>query len=338
MDPPQNGWEYPKPVTEPPPYGWQYPAPQGPRTVAALPGTPFHQLGRTELHRWWRPIVSTLFLVAAGLALSVGVYGVWLIGHWTIAGDFVQPDDRLFPGSTEDLAAQLTMLAVLTPLVLLTVRLIERRPAGSVMSVLSRVRWRWLRDCFGAAFGFVVISYGTNLAVTAAFTKDGLGIAWIGWEDFAAPALVILLIVPGQSIAEEFVFRGWLLQAVGSYTGPRFLRVIFGSPWPALLVSSAVFVAGHGYTGWAMIDIFLWAFVLAWLVVRTGGLETGIALHVSNNLLAFLLPAASGRLGDTLEQGGAPWYVLLADVPPLVFYAVAVMWLAKRRNVTAVAG
>ena len=40
MDPPQNGWQYPKPLMEPQPYGWQYPAPQGPRTVVAPPGTP----------------------------------------------------------------------------------------------------------------------------------------------------------------------------------------------------------------------------------------------------------------------------------------------------------
>lgn len=324
---------------EPPYGGWQYPTPRRPRTVAAPPGTPFHQLGHTALHRWWRPIVGTLFLTAAGLVLTVGVYVGWLVAHWTIAGDFVQPaDDRLFPGSTEDLAAQLTMLAILTPLVPLTVRLVQRRPAGSVVSVLNRVRWRWLRACFGAALGFVVISYGSNVAVTAAFTTDGLGIPWVGWADFAAPALVILLAVPCQSIAEEFVFRGWLLQAVGSYTGTRFLRTVLGSPWPALLVSSAVFVAGHGYTGWAMIDIFLWALTSAWLVVRTGGLESGIALHVSNNLMAFLLPAASGQLGDSLKQGGAPWYVLLADVPPLVFYAVMVLRLARRQNVTAVAG
>src|SRR4051794_38615630 len=169
MDPPQYGWQYPRPLVEPPHDGWYHPAPQGPRTVAAPPGTPFHQLGHTALHRWWRPIVGTLFLVATGLVLTVGVYAVWLIGHWTIVGDFTQPkDDRLFPGSTEDLAAQLTMLAILTPVVLLTVRLVQRRPAGSVVSVLNRVRWRWLGACFGAAFGFVVISYGTTVAATAA--------------------------------------------------------------------------------------------------------------------------------------------------------------------------
>jgi hypothetical protein len=37
--------------------------------------------------------------------------------------------------------------------------------------------------------------------------------------------------------------------------------------------------------------------VFAWLTIRTGGLEAGIALHVLNNVGVFLLDAATGR-GD----------------------------------------
>ncbi|MEO5877703.1 MAG: CPBP family intramembrane glutamic endopeptidase [Streptosporangiaceae bacterium] len=331
------GYAGPGQVAPMPPYGqpWWYPQAKGPRTVAAVAGTPFHQLGHTALHRWWRPLLGTGFLAVVGVVLTIGVYVVWLLGHWLVTGQFAEPsgDDRLFPGSTEDLAAQLAMLAIFTPVVLLTVWLVQRRPVGSVVSVLNRVRWRWLLACFGAALGFVVISYGLSVVVGLAFTDEGAGIEWIGWRDFLAPALVILLLVPLQSTAEEFMFRGWLLQAIGSYTGTRFLGPVLRSPWPAMVISSAVFVAGHGYTGWAMLDIFLWAMTAAWLVVRTGGLEAGIALHVCNNLMAFLLPAAAGELGDTLEQGGAPWYVLLADLPPLVFFAAMILLAAKRMNV-----
>jgi membrane protease YdiL (CAAX protease family) len=82
-----------------------------------------------------------------------------------------------------------------------------------------------------------------------------------------------------------------------------------------------------------MVDVFLFALTVGWLAVRTGGLEAGIALHVLNNLLAFLLPAAIGQLSGWDDQGGAPWTLLLSDIPSLAFYAMAVVWLSRRREI-----
>lgn len=31
----------------------------------APPGSPYHRLGRTDRHRWWKPIVGTLALLAS---------------------------------------------------------------------------------------------------------------------------------------------------------------------------------------------------------------------------------------------------------------------------------
>lgn len=300
-------------------------------------GTPFHQMGRTALHRWWRPLVGTLTLGAAALVVTVVAVAVWMVVHYMVTLSTPEPaDGRLFENPTEDLAAQLALLGLLTPLVFFTAWVVQRRPMGTVISVVGRMRWRWLLACCGAALVFIAVSYGLNVAVTAVFTKESLGLPWIGWEQFWAPALVILLLVPFQSSAEEFVFRGWLLQAVGSHTlvredgTRRPLSALFSTPWPAMIVSSAIFVAGHGYTGWAMVDIFAFAMIAAWLAVKTGGLEAPIALHVFNNLMAFLLPAASGDLGDSLKQGGAPWYVLLADIPALLAFSGIVLLLARR--------
>jgi membrane protease YdiL (CAAX protease family) len=109
---------------------------------------------------------------------------------------------------------------------------------------------------------------------------------------------------------------------------------VFRTPWPGIVVGSALFTAGHGYTSWGILDIFLFGAIAAWLAVRTGGLESGIALHVFNNLMAFLLPAAVGKLD--MEQGSVPWQVVLADVVPMVLYALAVVWLARRMRVQKV--
>ncbi|HEU4947090.1 MAG TPA: CPBP family intramembrane glutamic endopeptidase [Kribbella sp.] len=331
--------QYPPPWAQAP-YGM--PAPPTPRVVAAPPGVPFHQLARTALHRWWRPPVGTLFLLAVGFLTTSGVLIAWGIVHLRVTGDL--PDtqgDQIFPDPTEDLAATLVILGALIPVVLLTVWVVQRRPAGSVISVLNRLRWRWLLACCLPALGYLAVSYGLSLALDSVIATDETDPgAWVGWEQFVVPALVILLLVPFQSAAEELVFRGWLVQAIGAYAPApvdgnglaQTVRALLRSPWPALVISSVLFVSAHGYTGWAMADIFLFAMTIGWLTIRTGGVEAAIALHALNNIPAFLLPAAVGRLDSWADQGGAHWSILAVDIPALAFYAISVQWLAGRRQ------
>ena len=350
--PPQQPGPYPQ---QPGPYPQQWGGPPGypgqfayrePRIIPAPPGTPFHRLARTPKHAWWRPIVGTLFLAAGAFFLTAFVLVGWEIVHSALTGEFTEPQGNdIFPSDTENLAVTLTMLAVLTPFVMLTAWLVQRRPWLSVASVLNRIRWRWLLLCCLPGVGYVVLSYAVGTLVDLIFPTEGTGgvetgDTWVGLGAFVVPALVIVFLVPFQSAAEEFVFRGWLLQAIGAY-GPdqqdgkaRWLRTLFRTPWPGIVISGAAFVSAHGYTGWAMADIFVFAMTIGWLTVRTGGLEAAISVHALNNLFAFLLPAAMGQLDGGDEQGGAPWTLLVVDVPCLALYAAAVVWLAKRNEIS----
>lgn len=354
--PPPHGSPYPQqhpqqyPPHYPPPYQQPYGAfpspyaPREPRTVPAPAGTPYHRLARTAKHAWWRPLVGTILLVLFGFVLTSLVVVVWVIAHRVLAGPFPEPSGTdIFPSDTENLASTLVLLGVLTPLVGLIAWMVQRRPFWSVASVLNRIRWRWLLWCCLPAVGYIALSFLAGVLVDAVAPADeSIGTSggdWIGFGAFVVPALVILFLVPFQSAAEEFVFRGWLIQALGAY-GPdnpngkaRWLRAVFRSPWPGIVVGGVAFASAHGYIGWAMADIFLFALVVGWLTVRTGGLEAAIALHVMNNLIAFLLPAATGRLDQWNVQGSAPWTLFVADIPCLAFYLLAVTWLARRQEI-----
>ena len=337
---------YPQPWGQPGPYTAPY-GRREPRTVAAPSGTPYHRLARTPKHVWWRPIAGTLLLGLFGIFAMTLIVTGWVIVHQLVAGGFPAPTGAdVFPSDTENLALSLALLAVLTPIVGLAAWLVQRRPFWSVASVLNRIRWRWLLWCCLPALGYVGLSYLMGLLVDAVLPpQDAIGDeggAWIGFGAFVVPALVILVLVPLQSTAEEFVFRGWLIQAVGAY-GPDtadgkapWLRKLFRSPWPGIVVGGAAFVLGHGYTGWAMADVFLFAVTVGWLAVRTGGLEAAIALHVLNNLFAFLLPAAMGHGSEWDQQGGAPWTLFASDILCLAAYAYAITWLARRRELDRV--
>lgn len=333
------------------PYGQGYggygaPAARRAWTVAAPKGTPFHRLARTEVHRWWRPLVGTLAIAGAGMALAVGLMLIGMIVRVAVTGELPETSgpeaDSIFGDDTADLAFNLAALALFLPVALLAAWGIQRRRPGTLSSVAGRLRWRWLAACSGLAVLFCIVSYGTSLMAGVAMDdQSGGDEQWVGWESFIVPAVVIVLLVPFQATAEEYVFRGWLVQAVGACTLEnakgrvgRAFSVVFRTPWPAIVVGSALFTSGHGYTGWGILDIFCFGAVAAWLTVRTGGLESGIALHVFNNLMAFLLPAAVGELD--IEQGGVPWQVVVADVVPMVLYAAAVVWLARRLRVQTV--
>jgi membrane protease YdiL (CAAX protease family) len=344
--PPFWSQQQPPPWGAPPPYPWQYAVPE-PRVVEPPSGTPYHRLARTAKHTWWRPIVGTLFLAATAFVLIGAITVGWVIVHGLITGDVAEPEgNNLFPSDIENLAFTLVMLGVLTPLVLLTAWLIQRRPWFSVASVLNRIRWRWLLLSCLPALGYLVLSYALGILVDQIFpTEDpvpGDEGSWVGLAAFVVPALVIIFLVPFQSAAEEFVFRGWLVQAIGSY-GPnlvagraQWFKALLRTPWPGIVISSVAFVSAHGYTGWAMADIFVFAMTIGWLTVWTGGLEAAISVHALNNLFAFLLPAAMGQLDGWDEQGGAPWTLLAVDLPCLALYAVAIVWLAKRNRIARV--
>jgi membrane protease YdiL (CAAX protease family) len=310
----------------------------------APPGTPYHRLARNAVHRWWRPLVGTLVLAVLAVILTIAVFVVWEIVHVLLTGNFEQPQgNNLFASPLESLAATLVMLGILTPAVLFVARVVQRRPAWSVASVVNRLRLKWLLLCCLPAAIYLALSYGLGLAADAIFPTAGSSAStsgsWVGFGAFIGPALLILLLVPFQSAAEEFVFRGWVVQAIGAY-GPdhadNVIKRILRSPWPALLISSALFISAHGYTGWAMADIFLFAMTVGWLAIRTGGLESGIALHAMNNIVAFLLPAATGQLDGWSNQGAGPWTLFVTDIPCLAFYAYAVLWLAKRKQIARV--
>lgn len=349
--PPGLAQQYPRPGQYPGPPGVWQPVPpwaqqvREPRVVAAPPETPYHRLARTAKHRWWRPIIGTLVFGLGAVVLTVALLIPWMIVHSILSGNMFEETqgDNLFANTTEEIAFALTSLGILTLAVLFVVRFVQRRPIGSVVSVLGRMRWRWLLTCCAAALAFVAVSFGVGIVVEQLFPSTDAGAAddgsWVGWGRFVLPALIIICLVPFQSAAEEFVFRGWVIQAVGAY-GPdrvegraQWLKRLFRTPWPGIAVSSVLFVSAHGYTDWALVDIFVFATLVGWLTVRTGGLEAAIALHVLNNLAAFLVPAATGQLDGWDVQGSAPWTVLLVDLPAFAVFGVLVVWLARRNRI-----
>ncbi|MFF9027374.1 CPBP family intramembrane glutamic endopeptidase [Streptomyces iakyrus] len=300
--------------TAPPPY------PTAPPTDPT--GHPYHRLDRASgRHRWWRAWVGTLLLTVTYFVSILVLFGV-SHGLGTALGAPRLPDGGADLGPLGNTAMDLVSIAIALPLVLLATLWPARRPVGTVTSVTGRLRIGWLGRCLLAGLLPILL-----LTVTAFLLPDDSGDtgAWVGLRSFLTALAVLAVLVPLQAAAEEYVFRGWLLQAAGA-----FMR----SPWFAVIPQAVLFAAAHGWgTRWGFLGLLVNGVVAGLLTIRTGGLEAAIALHVLNNLLAF---GASAAVVDGLASdetaADAPWSLALTAIVTDLLYAAIVLWLARRRK------
>jgi membrane protease YdiL (CAAX protease family) len=98
--------------------------------------------------------------------------------------------------------------------------------------------------------------------------------------DYTGVKLAISIIVIGLfgPFCEEIFFRGFAL--------PVFARR-YGL-WGGILISAALFSAFHFSIG-ALVPIFIFGIVLAWLYVRTGSIYPSMIAHSVQNIVATLL-------------------------------------------------
>jgi membrane protease YdiL (CAAX protease family) len=286
----------------------------------------FHRLAVHHRQRWWKPVLATAALIFVAVIVQTVLYAVVYLGVLIVERP-ADPAQAL--SGYVDVGLGLASIAIALPLVLLAARYTQSRPAGSVSSVSGRLRFGWLGLCLALATlttGLMIAgSVGLMSLTGAADAAPTEGGRWVGTGTFVGGLAMLLVLVPLQAAAEEYLFRGWLLQAIGAFAR---------SPWPAIAVQAVLFAALHGWgTPWGFVDLVAFGVVLGWLTVRTGGLEAAIALHVMNNLILMVLAAADGSL--TLDETAAdmPWAGMVVDTLTVLAYAAAVTWLARRRRV-----
>jgi uncharacterized protein len=293
--------------------------------MSAPGAVPYHRLSRTPGHLWWRPVLGTFFVFftwfAGMMVLSVVVWGAGLA-----AGGPEDQDGLPSFGDAGDTALSLAMLGMGIPVVLFAAWAIQRRRPGTLASVTGRLRWRWLGTCLlvslGALFGSLVLMTVLVALTEGSGSQENGNVVSLG--EFALAMALILPMLPLQTSAEEFICRGWLLQAVGS---------LYRGIWPALLLQAVVFTALHGFgTVWGVIDLMMFGLFTGWLTIRTGGLEAALALHFVNNLVGFVMSAAFGELGSQETAADSTWQMAAVDAIVLTLFAVAVLRLATRRK------
>jgi membrane protease YdiL (CAAX protease family) len=281
---------------------------------------------RTWTYAWWKPVLGSvlvvlgMLLVAPLLLLPVLALAVALEG-----GPFMDKFLSALSLQTVDPAALLYLNLVLGSMILITwfvMRVVHRMRPRWLTSVMPRMRWRFFFVCLGLA----VVALLAQIAVSAVLPGAQEGDLSQGLNDFtgttAVLAVIVLLTTPLQAAGEEYAFRGYLLQALGS---------LFRRRWVAILATAVLFAFAHGVQNFPLFfDRFTFGLIAGWLVTRTGGLEAGIAMHILNNFLAFGFALSFGDLTSTLNVSEVSWWNIVLTVTQSGVYAVLVLWVARR--------
>lgn len=300
------------------------------------------ELSYPELHRagrgeWWRAVLGFALVALLGVVLFPVVVTVVLGGVAVASGygierfndELVQFPDHLTPMT---LAFALLTVCCLVPAVWVAQRVVHGLPFGTLTSVRFRFRWRY----FAAALGLGVAAMLLSLGLTAFLPGDAVeSQAGAGANELTATAwsflLVTVFLVPIQAAAEEYAFRGYLVQAWGGVFGGRRVATTL-----SVLGSALVFALMHGSQEWPVFfDRFAFGVCAAVVVVLTGGLEAAIALHVVNNLFAFSLAVFFGDVTTAMAPSGSTWWQIPVSLVQVVSFGLMAVWVARRMGVEA---
>ncbi|MBF4770284.1 CPBP family intramembrane metalloprotease [Nocardioides agariphilus] len=291
-------------------------------------GLPYHLLLLGGRSGWWRYLIGVL-TVAAGMIVIAPFLLLFPFALWFLVDgqDLVASTDRLLDLSDPTplgLAYLNLALAAAIPLTWFVVRVVHGLRPGWLASVRPRIRWRYLVACLGLS----VVALFATLVVSAVLPAQGESTELSGHlNDFTDTTrdflIVLVLLTPLQAAGEEYAFRGYLMQAFGG---------LFRSRWVAVVISAFLFGCAHGLGQSAPIffDRFAFGLVAATLVVLTGGLEAGIAMHVLNNWLAFGLALAFGDMASTLNPTGGSWWSIPVTLTQSLVYLALAYAVAKR--------
>ncbi|GEP33192.1 hypothetical protein NSZ01_09600 [Nocardioides szechwanensis] len=296
-------------------------------TLPAPVGLPYHRVLRGGRWAWWRALLGLASVVGFIFVLQVVVVAV-VGGYLATTGlPLSEIEDRL-SGKGEVMPSYLAVVnlgwATAIPAIWMVVWMVHRVRPRWLASIAPKIRWRWFAVCLGLSMLALVATL-----IVAAFLPTADSDVSGDLNDFTSRTrdflLVVLLLTPLQAAGEEYAFRGYLTQTVGAWFPAGRVSLI-----AAVVVPSVLFALAHGAQDPPIfVDRLAFGLVAGTLVVLTGGLEAGIAMHVLNNFLAFGVALAYGDMTSALNPTGGTWWSLPVTLTQSLTYLGLALWVAR---------
>ncbi len=290
--------------------------------------SPYQQVWRTPWFKWWQPIMASVLgtvfwyvllviIVAVAAAIELAVSGHTFIN--TLGSGVGSSGSSTTPGL---FLANNVALAVILPIAVVLQRWFFGLRSGWLLSVTGKVRRGWIPICIAIVVPIWIVSYAAELVFSGASELEGLA-----WSEQSLVLIIgILLTTPLQAAAEEYLCRGFIFRAVGSYFNNP--KVAF---WAGTVVSTAVFTYMHdAEDAWLNLSYIAFGVILCWVTWKTGSLIPGIVIHIVNNLIAEATMPFSDISGLFERSSGAGDWTVLIQVAALLIAGALIIWVAGR--------
>lgn len=235
-------------------------------------------------YRWYKPVfVGILFAIfyiifsvvlAFATALLANGGDVSVLSNLSSQNILVSGYDEMDLANPWQSVMSLGGLALMIPALWLASLIVRDRPFSSYQSA----RGGWSRKVFWKAFPVGIVCATIPIIIDELFIKHQL--ANFDMRFTLASFAVVTILAPLQCIAEEYIFRGLLMQTFGSW---------FRLPVIAVILQTVIFAAIHPYDMLGKIGIVFTGAIFALTAWIGKGIEVSSALHVCNNLTIFYL-------------------------------------------------
>lgn len=262
---------------------------------------------------WWRYLVAILAILT-----------FWQFGAGLLITPLLVANKGMLPTEPTPFffAAMLGGFAFLLFGTWLFNRLLHKRSVRSLTTPYERLNWK--RIFFGVVVWMVLMAI---VAVVEALLYPGRYVFNANPASVLPYFLLGLVLIPLQTSAEEYFFRGYLLQASGQ---------LIGNPIALSALNGVLFAFPHlanpevGVMGLALSGAFYFAmgFFLALITLRGQTLELALGIHAANNFFTAIfanytitaLPTFSLFIIQTLD----PLYGLISFIvaASLVYWIV----------------
>ena len=201
-------------------------------------------------------------------------------------------------------------VSLILPSLWIATWIVRDRPVSSMSSSRGGWNWKAFFQCFLLAIPLYIASSIYDVVTLPKIAFD---------VKFSLESLAVLLLaVPIQCIAEEYLFRGFFAQTFASWTK---------IPWIGILVSTAIFTAMHPYSIEGIIEVAITGLCFGILAWRTKGLEASSAMHMMNNLTVFLMAGC----GLSNVQTSVPYESVIISACLNLVYLLVILLLANRK-------
>ena len=238
-------------------------------------------------YRWFKPLLAGLLFAVLYLGSTVAIVLLGALNQgglesvMKIAGSYDTMDVSSGPGILLNLGS----LAVAIPLLALTALIVRDRPFSSYSS--ARGGWDW--SVFGRMMLLALLVCGVPNLVWILLDHGPLN------NQFTIATFLLLTVMgPLQCIAEEYMFRGLLMQTFGGW---------FRIPVIAVVLQALIFMAMHPYNLTGKLTILATGCMMGLMAWISRGIEASSAIHIVNNMVAFYADGLGlGAIGSEVSS------------------------------------